>query len=442
MTTTWPDTTTDTGWESRAVSADDVMEHIWSGMTCFVHGAAATPTTLLHAMCTRGDLTDVTLYHMHVEGELPFTDPTVSDRFHSVSLFTGPGLRKPISEGRADYVPVFLSDIPALFTSRAIPLDAVILQLSPPDAHGFCTLGTSVDVARAAVDSAPVLVAEINRQMPRTHGNTLVPLDRLTAFTITDRMLPQHPSDAATLITSRIGELIAGLVDDGATLQMGIGAIPDAVLTRLGNKHDLGVHTETFSDRLLELVSAGVVTNRLKKVNPGQIVTSFVSGSQLLFDFVHDNPLVSFHGCDFTNDTSVIRKNPRVTAINSALQVDLTGQVCADSLGHRIYSGIGGQMDFMRGAALSPGGKPILAFPSMAAGGRVSRIVLELSAGAGVVTTRGHVHWIVTEYGAVNLHGKTLRERAELLIGVAHPDVRAELRRDVAQLRHFVMSAG
>ncbi len=442
MTTTWPEMLTDTDWESRAVSAADVMEHVWSGMTCFVHGASATPNTLLQAMCARSDLTDVTLYHMHVEGDLAFTDPAVSDRFRSVSLFTGPGLRQPISEGRADYIPVFLSDIPALFASRAIPLDASILQLSPPDAHGFCTLGTSVDVARAAVDSAPVLVAEINRQMPRTHGNTLVHFDRLSAFTITDHPLPQHQSEPPSLISSRIGELIAGLIDDGATLQMGIGAIPDAVLTRLGNKHDLGVHTETFSDRLLELVRTGVVTNRLKRVNPGQIVTSFVMGSQKLFDFVNDNPLVTFQGCDFTNDTSVIRKNPRVTAINSALQVDLTGQVCADSLGHRIYSGIGGQMDFIRGAALSPGGKPILAFPAMAASGKVSRIVLELAPGAGVVTTRGHVHWIVTEYGAVNLHGKTLRERADLLIGIAHPDVRAELRREVSQLRHFVMPTG
>jgi acyl-CoA hydrolase len=430
-----------TDWESRAVSADDVMAHVWSGMTCFVHGASATPTTLLQAMCDRGDLTDISLFHMHVEGELPFADPSQSERFRSVSLFTGPGLRTAISEGRADYIPVFLSDIPELFTSRAIPLDVAILQLSPPDSHGFCTLGTSVDVARAAVDSAPILVAEINRRMPRTHGNTLVHVDRLTAFTITDRQLPQHPSEPATGISSRIGELIAGLIEDGATLQMGIGSIPDAVLTRLGNKHDLGIHTETFSDRLLELVRAGVVTNRRKRVNPGQIVTSFVMGSQLLFDFVNDNPLVTFQGCDFTNDTSVIRKNPRVTAINSALQVDLSGQVCADSLGHRIYSGIGGQMDFMRGAALSPGGKPILAFPSMAAGGAVSRIVLELTPGAGVVTTRGHVHWIVTEYGAVNLHGKTLRERAELLIGIAHPDVRAELRRDISQLRHFPMTA-
>ncbi len=408
-------------------------------MRCFIHGAAATPTSLLQAMCDRGDLESVTLYHLHLEGELPFADPAHSDRFRSVSLFTGPGLRTPIAEGRADYLPVFLSDIPELFRTRAIPLDVALVQLSPPDAHGFCTLGTSIDAARGAVESAPILLAEINRRMPRTHGSTLVPLERVAAFTVTDRPLPAHPSEAGTEVTRQIGELIADLIDDGATLQMGIGAIPDAVLDRLGGKHELGVHTETFSDRLLDLVRGGVVTNREKKVFPGQIVTSFVTGSQRLFDFVHDNPLVSFHGCDLTNDTSVIKKNPRVTAINSALQVDLTGQVCADSIGHRIYSGIGGQMDFIRGAAESPGGKPILAFPSMAAHGTISRIALELTPGAGVVTTRGHVHWIVTEYGAVNLHGKTLRERADLLIGIAHPDVRSALRHEVARLRHFLM---
>jgi 4-hydroxybutyrate CoA-transferase len=428
-------------WESRAVSPDQVVARMQSGTSAFIHGAAATPTPLLEALCARGNLEQVRLYHLHLEGPLPFTDAALSERFHSVSLFTGPGLRQPVAEGRADYVPVFLSDIPELFTSRNIPLDVALVQLSPPDVHGYCTLGTSVDAARAAVDSAGIVLAEINRQMPRTYGNTVVPLERVTAYTITDHPLHIHPTPPEDEVSSRIGELVAGLVEDGATLQMGIGAIPNAVLARLGNKHDLGVHTEMFSDFLVDLVHAGVVTNRQKKIYPGQIVTSFLTGSQRLFDFVDDNPLVSFHGCDVTNSTAVIRKNAKVTAINSALQVDLTGQICADSFGHRIYSGIGGQMDFMRGAAESPGGKPIIAMPSMAGGGKFSRIVLELTPGAGVVTTRGHVHWIVTEYGAVNLHGRTLRERAEMLIGIAHPDIRAELRREVARLRHFPMPA-
>ncbi len=416
-----------TGWLTRAESPDEVMRRVHSGMQCFVHGASATPTPLLDALARRTDLEDVTLCHLHLSGPLAVLDPVHVGRFRSVSLFTGPGCRVPIAEGRADYVPVFLSDIPGLFTSRAMPLDVAIVQLSPPDAHGYCSLGTSVDAARAAVDSATIILAEINHRMPRTHGNASVPIQRVTAFTVTDRPLHEHPIEPETPVTAQIGELVAGLVEDGATLQMGIGAIPNAVLARLMDKLELGVHTEMFSDRLVDLVHAGVVTNSRKPIMRGQITTSFVTGTRRLFEFVHDNPLVSFHGCDWTNDTLLIRKMPRMTAINSAIQVDLTGQVCADSMGSRVYSGIGGQMDFIRGAARSEGGKPIIALPSTAAGGTVSRIVRELSPGAGVVTTRGHVHWVVTEYGAVNLHGKSLRERAELLRSIAHPDVRGDL---------------
>jgi acyl-CoA hydrolase len=405
-------------------------------MRVFLHGAAATPTPLIEALCRRTDLADVWLYHLHTEGPAPFAAPEMRGRFHSVSLFTGPQLRKPVEEGRADFVPVFLSDIPALFTRREIPLDVAFLQLSPPDRRGLCTLGTSCDAAKAAADSALVVVAEINERMPRTHGNNVVSLDRVEAFMHTDRPLHEHARAPETEIEACIGEQVAALVEDGATLQMGIGGIPDAALARLFDKHDLGVHTEMFSDGLVDLVEAGVVTNRHKKVSEGRIVTSFVAGTKKLFDFVDDNPLVAFHPCDRTNDTAVIRENPKVVAINSALQVDLTGQVCADSIGHRIYSGIGGQMDFIRGAALSPGGKPIIALPSTAAGGRLSRIVAELNPGAGVVTTRGHVHWVVTEYGAVNLHGRTLRERGELLASIAHPDFRAELRRDLRRIRN------
>jgi acyl-CoA hydrolase len=271
--------------------------------------------------------------------------------------------------------------------------------------------------------------------MPRTHGNNVVRFDRIHAFVATDRPLLEHHSEPETAVEARIGEIVAGLVEDGSTLQMGIGGIPDAVLTRLHGKRDLGIHTEMFSDRIVDLVESGAVTNRLKANGRGRIVTSFVNGTRRLFDFVNDNPQVSFYPCDWTNDTSVIRRNPRVVAINSAIQVDLTGQVCADSIGHRIYSGIGGQMDFIRGAALSPGGKPIIAIPSTAAKGRVSRITTQLAPGAGVVTTRGHVHWVATEYGAVNLHGRSIRERAEALISIAHPDFRAELLRDLKLLR-------
>jgi acyl-CoA hydrolase len=289
----------------------------------------------------------------------------------------------------------------------------------------------------AAVVSAKTVLAEINEQMPRTLGHSVVPLSRLAAFTHTDRPLPERKLSTPSDVETRIGELVADLVEDGSCLQMGIGAIPDAVLLRLGNKHELGVHTEMFSDGLIPLVEGGVVTNSRKTVHANRIVASFVIGSRKVFDFIDDNQMVEMHPCDRTNDTHIIGKNERVVAINSALEIDLSGQVCADSMGHSIYSGIGGQMDFMRGAARSKGGKPVIALPSTAAGGKISRIVSELKAGAGVVTTRGHVHWVVTEYGAVNLHGKTLRERGEMLTAIAPPDFRVELRRELAQVRYF-----
>jgi 4-hydroxybutyrate CoA-transferase len=420
-----------------ARSPDEVVALVGDGQHVFIHGACATPTPLIEALCRRTDLRDVQLYHLHLQGPLPFADAAHAGRFFSHSLFTGPGLRDPIAQGRADFIPVFLSDIPDLFRSRTIPLDVAILQLSPPDAHGQCTLGTSVDAALAAAESARVILAEINTRMPRTAGASTVPLSRVTAYCSTDRPLTAHAPSTIGEVEARIGVIVAGLVEDGATLQMGIGGIPDAVLARLGDKNDLGVHTEMFSDGLVALTERGVITNREKRVHRGRTVTSFVSGSQVLFDFVDENHLVEFHPCDRTNDTALIRKNPRVTAINSALAIDLTGQVCADSLGHRIYSGIGGQMDFIRGAALSEGGKAIIALPSTAAGGTISRIGTTLPPGAGVVTTRGHVHWIVTEHGAVNLHGLGLRRRAEALISIAHPDVRGDLRREVTELRHF-----
>ncbi len=426
-------------WKSRVVSADDAVSLIKSGTTVFIHGACATPQPLLEAMVARTALSDVTLYHLHVGGEAPFARPEHADRFHSTSFFAGANVRGLIEGGKGDFVPVFLSDIPGLFTDGVIPLDVALIQVSPPDKHGSCTLGTSCDATRAAVDTARIVIAEVNEQMPRTHGYTAVPLSRIAALVHTNRPLVVYDPEPIGEVEARIGEIVAGLVTDGATLQMGIGAIPDAVLARLHNKHDLGVHTEMFSDGLVDLVASGAVTNRLKRVKPGRIVTSFISGTKRLFDFVDDNALVEFHPSDRTNDTSVIRRNDNTTAINSALQVDLSGQVCADSIGHRIYSGIGGQMDFMRGAALSKGGKPILALRSTAKGGTISRIAAELTAGAGVVTTRGHVQWIVTEFGAVNLHGLALRQRGEALISIAHPDFRAELGRDLARIRHFVV---
>ncbi len=428
-------------WQTRAQSADEAVQLVKSGMRIFVHGASATPSPLLEALARRSDLADVTLYHLHTNGPAPFADPAHAGRFFSVSLFAGPAVRQAIEDGRADYVPVFLSDIPALFSSGRIPLDVAFLQLSPPDAHGYCTLGTSIDASLAAARAARHIVAEINTRMPRTHGNTLVPYSSVTACVATDRPLYEVARPTITPIEDAIGEQVARLVPDRATLQMGIGAIPDAALRRMGGKQDLGVHTEMFSDGIVDLVEAGVVTNRYKKVHPGRIATSFVMGTTRLYDFVNDNPFVEFYPCDHTNDTSVIRKNDNVVAINSAIEIDLSGQVVADSIGFRIFSGIGGQMDFMRGAALSAGGKPIIAMPSTAAGGHVSRIVLSIKPGAGVVTTRGHVHWVVTEYGAVDLSGRSLRERAAALISIAHPDVRGELRREFSNVRHVTLPA-
>lgn len=428
-------------WMLRASSADDVVRVVQSGMRVFVHGAAATPTPLIEALARRTDLEHVTIYHLHTAGPAPFAAPEHDGRFFSVSLFTGPPLRAAVQDGRADFIPVFLSDIPSLFESGLIPIDVAFLQLSVPDRHGYCTLGTSVDAALAASRAAKTVVAEINEQMPRTHGNTLVPFERLSAFIATNRPLHAHAPAVPSAVEDQIAAHVAELVPDGATLQMGIGAIPDAVLRRMGDKTDLGVHTEMFSDGVMDLIRNGVVTNRLKNVHKGRTVTSFVNGSAALFDFVHDNPFIEFHPCDRTNDTAIIRRNDRVVAINSALEVDLSGQVCADSIGHRIYSGIGGQMDFIRGAALSKGGVPIIALPSTAAGGTVSRIVLSLKPGAGVVTTRGHVHWVATEYGAVNLFGRSLRDRAELLISIAHPDMRPDLVRAYREARHVDLGA-
>ena len=424
-------------WEQRAVSAGDVVAHLRSRQNVFVHGAAATPTTLLDAMVERTDLEGIELFHLHLSGPCRFSEARHRKAFISNPLFTDEAMRKPVDEGRAFFVPVFLSDIPALFSSRRIPLDVAMVSLSPPDEHGLCTLGTSIDAAKAATEHATIILAEINEQLPRTHGATVVPFERVTAFVHTNRPLHEARTAPIGTVENQIGEHIANLVEDGSTLQMGIGAIPNAVLSRLGNKLELGVHTEMFSDLLLPLIRSGVVTNRHKMVHPGRTVTSFVSGSRALFDFVDNNQLVEFHPCDRTNDTALIRRNPRVVAVNAALEIDLTGQVCADSIGHRIYSGIGGQMDFIRGAALSEGGKAIIALPSTAKGGQVSRIVATLKPGAGVVTTRGHVQYVATEYGIVDLHGLNLKRRAEALISIAHPDFRAELTRDVKEIRHF-----
>ena len=411
------------------VTAEEAVSRIASGERLFVHSVAAAPHRLLEALVRRApELRGVELVQLHTEGPAPYAARGMEQSFRVNALFVGSNVRAAVQEGRADYVPVFLSEVPALLRGGALPLDWALVQVSPPDKHGWCSLGVSVDATCAAVQSAKRVLAQINRHMPRTHGDGLVHISRLDAVIEADDPLPETHAAPSSAVELQIGRHVAALVEDGATLQMGIGAIPDAVLAALGGHRDLGVHTEMFSDGLVALMERGVVTGAHKKVHPGRVVSSFVMGSRKLYDFVDDNPQVLLLDCGFVNDTAVIRKNPRVTAINSALEVDLTGQVCADSLGTRQFSGVGGQMDFIRGASLSPGGKPIIALPSTTSRGE-SRIVPVLKSGAGVVTTRAHVHWVVTEHGAANLYGLNMRQRAQALIPLAAPQHREELER-------------
>lgn len=409
-------------------TAEEVALHVTSGQRVFVHGSAATPTRILQALLARaGELSKVELVAISTLGEIDWTRPGVRESFFLNSLFVSANVRAWVNGPGADYTPVFLSEIPALFRQGHLPIDVAILQVSPPDKHGFCSLGTSVDAALAAAHQAKVILAQVNPRMPRTHGDGHIHRSRITAAILVDAPLPEVSYAAqADAATETIGRTVAAMIEDGATLQMGIGAIPDSVLHYLGDHQNLGVHTEMFSDGVVALAEKGVITNSEKRVEPGKLVTTFVLGTRRVYDFVDDNPVVSFRDVSWVNDTSVIRKNPKVVAINSAIEVDLTGQVCADSIGTYQYSGIGGQMDFMRGASLSPGGMPIIAMPSTTRKG-ISRIVPMLNHGAGVVTTRGHVHWVVTEHGAVNLYGKGMEERARLLIGIAAPEHRGAL---------------
>lgn len=412
------------------VTAEEAVSVIKSGDRVFIHGISAAPQKLIAAMTARHkELRNVEIVHLHTEGAAPYAAPEFSESFRINALFVGANVRKAINEARGDYIPVFLSEVPGLFRRNVLPLDVAVIHVSPPDQHGFCTLGVSVDIARAAVQTAKYVVAQINRRMPRTHGDGLIHVTELNAVVECDDPLPEHAPPVLSDTEIAIGRHIASLIEDGATLQMGIGAIPDAVLASLGNHQKLGVHTEMFSDGLIELVERGIVTNEAKRVHPGKIVSGFVMGTRRLYDFIDDNPQVAMLDIAYVNDTAVIRRNPKVTAINSAIEVDLTGQVCADSIGTRQYSGVGGQMDFIRGASLSEGGKPIIALPSMTTRGE-SKIVPFLKQGAGVVTTRAHVHYIVTEHGVANLYGKNLRQRAVELIKIAHPEHRETLERE------------
>jgi 4-hydroxybutyrate CoA-transferase len=411
------------------VDAATAVRHIASRTRVFVHGGAATPSVLLAALAARADeLEAVETVHLHLEGDAPHAAPGLERAFRPNALFVGANLRRAVAEGRADYMPVFLSEIPLLFRRGILPLDAALLHVSPPDRHGFVTLGTSADAAVAAAERAPLLVAQVNRRMPRTLGDTAVHLSRFTALVEVDAPLPEHRQAVGGDLEACIGARVAALVDDGATLQLGIGAIPDAVLAGLRDHRGLGLHTEMLSDGVLPLIAAGVITNEHKPRQRGRTVTSFAVGSRALYDFLDDNPAVELRDCAYVNDAAVIRQMPRMTAINSAIEVDLTGQVVADSIGETIYSGVGGQVDFIRGATLSEDGKAIVALPSRTSSG-ISRIVATLRPGAGVVTSRAHVRFVVTEHGVADLYGKNLRQRATALCAIADPDHRETLER-------------
>jgi acyl-CoA hydrolase len=373
-----------------------------------------------------GDLRVEEIVQLHTEGDAPYAAPECARSFRVNSVFVGPNLRSAVQEGRADYLPVFLSEVPKLFRSGILPLDVALVQVSPPDRHGFCSLGVSVDASRAAVQTAKTVIAQVNRRMPRTHGDGLIHVDDIDFAVEADDEIPEVHAPPLGDVDRAVGHHCAELVEDGATLQIGIGTIPDATLAALAGHYRLGIHTEMLSEGVVDLVEKGVVTGEMKRVHPGKIVAGFALGTRRLYDFMDDNPLVQMLDIGYVNDPEVIRRNPRVTAINSALEVDITGQVCADSIGERLYSGVGGQMDFIRAAALSDGGKPIIALPSMTSSGR-SRIVSQLQPGAGVVTTRAHVHFVVTEHGIADLFGKNLRQRAEALIAVADPSHRDAL---------------
>jgi len=412
----------------RIVDAAEAVSGIRSGETIYVHAAAAAPSVLLDALVARAhELHEIRVVHLHIEGPGPHLQPEMAPHFRHTALFIGPNARQAVNEGRADYVPAFLSDIPVLFRERIIPLDTVLVNVSRPDAHGFVSLGTSVIAMPAAIRAANTVIAQLNAAMPRTLGDSFIHVDEIDLAVEVD--IPPYERLPAPIgeAERRIGGYVAGLVPDGATLQLGIGAIPAAVALGLDGKRDLGIHTEMFTDVVVDLVEAGVVTGAAKDLNRGKIVSTFLMGTKRLYDFVHDNPMVEMRPVEYTNDTSVIRRLRRMIAINSAIEVDLTGQVVADSIGHRLYSGIGGQMDFMRGAALAPEGRAIIALPSTAVGGTRSRIVAELQPGSGVVTSRGHVQTVVTEHGIAELRGRSIADRARALIAIAHPDFRADL---------------
>ncbi len=407
---------------TRYTSAEEALKTIRSNSRIYIQAAAAAPSELIKALSCRGsELRNVEICHLHTEGEAPYANPALSYAFHVNSFFLGKNVRHTLAAGNGSYTPVFLSELPNLFKKGAIALDTVLIHVSTPDAHGYCSLGVSVEATLAAIRHAKTVIAQVNQQMPRTFGDGIIHVSEIDYLVDVDVPIYSHHQEDISETENKIGQHIASLIDDKSTLQMGIGSIPNAALANLKTHKDLGLHTEMFSDGIIDLIEKGVINCRHKGVCKGRALATFLIGSQRLYDFVHDNPFIEMRESSFVNDTSVIRRNPKMVAINSAIEVDMTGQVCADSIGAKMYSGVGGQMDFIRGASLSEGGKAIIALPSVTKRGE-SRIVPFLKQGAGVVTTRSHAQYIITEYGIADLYGKTLKQRAKELVNIAHPN--------------------
>ncbi len=414
---------------SKYVTAAEAVKVVQSGNRIYVQAAAATPTQLTKALAERAsELRDVEVCHMHTEGEAPYANPELKDSFHVNSFFIGKNVRHTLSAGNGSYTPVFLSEIPRLFRKNILPLDVVFIHVSPPDSHGYCSLGVSVEATKAAIENAKIVIAQVNPKMPRTFGDSVISVSSIDYLVEVDMPIYGHDVAPISEEEDKIGAYVASLIEDESTLQMGIGSIPNAALTKLTNHKNLGLHTEMFSDGVIDLIESGVINCKFKGVTKNRALATFLIGSQRLYDFVNDNPFISMRESSFVNDTAVIRRNPKMVAINSAIEVDVTGQVCADSIGSKMYSGVGGQMDFIRGASLSEGGKAIIALPSVTKTGE-SKIVPVLKQGAGVVTTRSHVQYVVTEYGIADLYGKTLSQRAKAMVDIAHPDHREAIDR-------------
>lgn len=417
-------------------SAEEAVKIIKSNNRVYLQAAAAMPQVLVNAMSARhSELKNVEVCHLHIEGKTPYASPKYKDSFHVNSFFIGKNVRHTLKSGNGSYTPVFLSEVPLLFKRNILPLDVALIHVSPPDRHGYCSLGVSVEATLAAIDNAKHVIAQVNPQMPRVHGEGIIHVSEIDTLVEVDMPIFEHHMPESTEIENKIGDYVAQLIDDESTLQMGIGTIPNAVLSRLHNHKNLGLHTEMFSDGVIDLILKDVINGNFKGINSGRALATFLMGTKRLYDYVNDNPYIEMRACDYVNDASNIKQNPKMVAINSAIEVDVTGQICADSLGNNMYSGVGGQMDFIRGASLSENGKAIIALPSTTRRGE-SKIVPYLKQGAGVVTTRAHAHYIVTEYGVAELFGKSINQRVKALINIAHPNHREEIDRAYYKATH------